>query len=147
MQYGLSIDAMMYKAKELGIITEQRHKGYCIKKNRSSNFRKQVEENRYPQEESRRFQVLVYKAISQEVISIGKASSLLNCSVMNPFFNKLHLKWIIIVVNDTNIFIDLMSVDLLDDFFRLPIEIHTTDFVLNELTDESQHNAIQKHIS
>lgn len=53
----------------------------------------------------------------------------------------------IIVVNDTNIFIDLMSVDLLDDFFRLPIEIHTTDFVLNELTDESQHNAIQKHIS
>lgn len=51
----------------------------------------------------------------------------------------------IIVVNDTNIFIDLMSVDLLDDFFRLPIEIHTTDFVLNELTDESQHNAIQKH--
>ena len=81
MQYGLSIDAMMYKAKELGIITEQRHKGYCIKKNRSSNFRKQVEENRYPQEESRRFQVLVYKAISQEVISISKASSLLNCSV------------------------------------------------------------------
>ncbi len=53
----------------------------------------------------------------------------------------------IIVVNDTNIFIDLMSVDLLDDFFRLPIEIHTTDFVLNELTDESQHNAIQKHKS
>lgn len=26
----------------------------------------------------------------------------------------------IIVVNDTNIFIDLISVGLLDDFFRLP---------------------------
>ena len=81
MQYGLSIDALMYKAKELSVITEQRYKGYCIKRNRSSDFRKQVVENRYPQENSRRFQVLVYKAISQEVISISKASSLLNCSV------------------------------------------------------------------
>lgn len=81
MQYGLSIDALMYKAKELGIITEQRYKGYCIKRNGSSDFRSQVVENRYPQEDSRRFQVLVYKAISQEVISISKASSLLNCSV------------------------------------------------------------------
>lgn len=81
MQYGLPIDALMYKAKELGIITEQRYKGYCIKRNGSSDFRSQVVENRYPQEDSRRFQVLVYKAISQEVISISKASSLLNCSV------------------------------------------------------------------
>lgn len=53
----------------------------------------------------------------------------------------------IIVVNDTNIFIDLISVDLLDDFFHLPIGIHTTDFVLNELTDESQSDAIQRHVS
>ena len=43
----------------------------------------------------------------------------------------------ILVVNDTNIFIDLISVDLLDDFFNLPIGVHTTDLVLNELTDES----------
>lgn len=51
-----------------------------------------------------------------------------------------------IVVNDTNIFIDLISVGLLDDFFRLPIGIHTTDFVLNELTDESQSAAVRKYI-
>lgn len=53
----------------------------------------------------------------------------------------------IIVVNDTNIFIDLISVDLLNDFFRLPIGIHTTDFVLNELTDKSQSDAVQRHVS
>ncbi len=53
----------------------------------------------------------------------------------------------IIVVNDTNIFIDLISVDLLDDFFHLPIGIHTTDFVLNELTDENQSDAVQRHVS
>lgn len=80
-QYGLSIDAMMYKAKELGVITEQRYKGYRIKRSASPDFHKQVVETRYPQEDSRRFQTLVYKAISQEVISISRASSLLNCSV------------------------------------------------------------------
>ena len=53
----------------------------------------------------------------------------------------------IIVVNDTNIFIDLISVDLLDEFFHLPIGIHTTDFVLNELTDENQSFAVRKHVS
>lgn len=52
----------------------------------------------------------------------------------------------ILVVNDTNIFIDLISVDLLDDFFNLPIGVHTTDLVLNELTDESQSAAVRKHI-
>lgn len=52
----------------------------------------------------------------------------------------------IFVVNDTNIFIDLISVDLLDDFFRLPIGVHTTDFVLNELTDKNQLRVVKKHI-
>ena len=81
MQFGISIDALMYKAKEAGIITEQRYKGYCIKKNSSSEFNDQIKETRYPQEQSHRFLGLVYKAISQEIISISKASSLLNCSV------------------------------------------------------------------
>ena len=68
-------------AKELGVISEQRYKGYCIKKSRSSEFQAETRMNRYPQENSHRFQGLVYKAISQEIISISKASSLLNRSV------------------------------------------------------------------
>lgn len=51
-----------------------------------------------------------------------------------------------IVVNDTNIFIDLISVGLLDDFFNLPVSIHTTDFVLNELIDHVQYEKVQIHI-
>ena len=39
-----------------------------------------------------------------------------------------------IVVSDTNIFIDLCSIGLLDSFFDLPLQIHTTDFVINELS-------------
>lgn len=47
-----------------------------------------------------------------------------------------------VVVNDTNIFIDLLSIDLLDDFFRLPIEIHTNDFIINELTESQQRQKV-----
>ena len=51
-----------------------------------------------------------------------------------------------IVVNDTNIFIDLHSIGLLYQFFELPITVHTVDFVINELTDEEQFKAINKYI-
>lgn len=51
-----------------------------------------------------------------------------------------------IVVNDTNIFIDLIAVDLLDKFFSLPIEIHTTDFVVHELTEPLQKKKVEFYI-
>lgn len=41
-----------------------------------------------------------------------------------------------IVVNDTNVFIDLLVVGLLEQFFLLPWEVHTTDFVMQELLKE-----------
>lgn len=47
-----------------------------------------------------------------------------------------------VVVSDTNIFIDLVKLNLLGDFFALPWEIHTTDFVINELTDVEQKAAV-----
>lgn len=51
-----------------------------------------------------------------------------------------------VVVNDTNIFIDLYSVGLLGKLFELPIIVHTVDFVINELTDNEQHSAISRYI-
>lgn len=50
-----------------------------------------------------------------------------------------------IIVNDTNIFIDLHSCGLLDSFFKLPYKVHTTDFVLSELTDGEQHETVMKY--
>ncbi len=47
-----------------------------------------------------------------------------------------------IVVNDTNVFIDLHAVGLLEEFFHLPWEVHTTDFVLLELKREDQRDAV-----
>ncbi len=52
----------------------------------------------------------------------------------------------IIVVSDTNIFIDLVKLNLLGDFFLLPWDIHTTDFVINELTDPDQNAAVTAFI-
>lgn len=51
-----------------------------------------------------------------------------------------------IVVNDTNIFIDLHSIGLLDKFFELPISVHTVDFVINEITEVEQLNAVTEFI-
>lgn len=48
-----------------------------------------------------------------------------------------------IVVSDTNIFFDLLSVDLLDTFFELPCTITTTDFVIEEIELPEQKKLIQ----
>ena len=48
-----------------------------------------------------------------------------------------------IIVNDTNIFIDLFTSGLLDECDCLPIEVHTVDFVINELTDDEQRKAVE----
>lgn len=51
-----------------------------------------------------------------------------------------------IVVSDTNIFLDLISINLLEDFFNLPCEIHTSDFVVGEILNPEQISAISDFI-
>ncbi len=50
-----------------------------------------------------------------------------------------------IVLTDANILIDLIKLDLLQYFFRLPFEFVTTELVLDELYDE-QRQSCQAHI-
>lgn len=52
-----------------------------------------------------------------------------------------------ILITDANIFFDLLSVDLLPEFFLLPHKIKTTEFVLNEIKDEQQRAIIDKYIA
>lgn len=49
-----------------------------------------------------------------------------------------------IIVNDTNIFIDMNRIGLLQSMCRLPYEIHTVDFVAAELIDEGQKKAFEE---
>ena len=81
MQYGISCDAMMYKAFSCGIISEARNRYYYMNKNKNPTFKKQVEKSLYPIETSTRLNRLVYKALSSELITISKASVLLNQNI------------------------------------------------------------------
>lgn len=51
-----------------------------------------------------------------------------------------------IVVNDTNILIDLCITGLIEYCHAMPIAMHTIDFVLHEITDTEQRDAIQESI-
>ena len=51
-----------------------------------------------------------------------------------------------LIISDTNIFIDLISINVLDKLFLLPCDICTTDFVLNEIKWPNQRAEIDKHI-
>lgn len=48
-----------------------------------------------------------------------------------------------LIVTDTNVFFDLMSIEVLSDFFELDYEICTTDFVVNEIIRIDQLEQIQ----
>lgn len=52
-----------------------------------------------------------------------------------------------ILVNDTNIFIDLHSVGLLEEMCRLPYEINTVDFVVAEIADADQRRIFDELVA
>ena len=45
----------------------------------------------------------------------------------------------IIVVNDANILIDLLKIDLCDQFFQLNFEFNTSDFIMAEVKEPNVH--------
>jgi rRNA-processing protein FCF1 len=51
-----------------------------------------------------------------------------------------------LIVADTNVFFDMMSIKVLPDFFGLDYEICTTDFVVNEIIRIDQAEQIQNFI-
>lgn len=51
-----------------------------------------------------------------------------------------------IVVSDTNILVDLYTIKLLREMCRLPIRVHTVDFVINELTEGEQREEVDRMV-
>lgn len=51
-----------------------------------------------------------------------------------------------IVISDTNILLDLLSQNMLDDFFSLPCDICTTDFVIDEIVQPAQQKIIDSFV-
>jgi len=48
-----------------------------------------------------------------------------------------------IIITDTNVFFDLIEINALPEFFSLPYEICTTDFVVNEVLHSHQKEQIE----
>lgn len=79
--FGISVDAIVYKLKDLGIIGDKRYRGFCIQKNKRPDFKKRIEESRYEEKSTTRFQAMVYSALAQDLISASKAATLLGVSI------------------------------------------------------------------
>jgi len=77
-QFGISIDALMYKANYLNIITDNRYKYFCISKNKNPDFKSAVNKSVANQEKSSRFERLVYRAMASDLLTASKAAVLLN---------------------------------------------------------------------
>lgn len=80
-EWGISTDAQMYKAKELGIISENRYIGYCVRLNRNTSLKEDMKKSRFKAETTDRFKSLVYRALEEYKISADKAACLLGIAV------------------------------------------------------------------
>jgi Zn-dependent peptidase ImmA (M78 family) len=76
-QFGASIQAIMIRARNLGIITESSYKSFITlfsmrgyKKNEPGEYK--------GQEKSNRFKQLIHRAVAEEIISTSKAAALDN---------------------------------------------------------------------
>lgn len=79
--FGVSIDAIVMKANQIGLLSDSRYRGYFIRKNQSSSFKNFAESTRYVEKPTQRFESMVYCAMARELISESKAASLLGIPV------------------------------------------------------------------
>lgn len=82
-EYGISVQALMRKAKELGVITDNRYKWFCITLGKKENekFRKYIDKCETPVQHTSRYDRIVYRALGSEIITTSKAAEMLNISV------------------------------------------------------------------
>ncbi|NBB79642.1 MAG: helix-turn-helix domain-containing protein [Verrucomicrobia bacterium] len=80
-EWGLSCAAIMARARDLGLITAGRYKTFCILKNKWGWYKTKKEPGSWMgNEKSSRFKQMVYRALSEEVITASKACGLLSIS-------------------------------------------------------------------
>ena len=80
-QYGISVEAMMVKARQAGIISQNRYVSFYKYKNASKEFKEETESSVFQDEHCQRYERLVFKLLANEIISESKCASLLGCSV------------------------------------------------------------------
>lgn len=77
--FGISIQAIMARAKHLGIISNDHYVKFRIWVNKHENHKKEIGFGEYKGvEHSSRFKQLLYRATAEEIITMSKAASLSN---------------------------------------------------------------------
>lgn len=81
-KYGISIRAIVYRLKDCNILSDNRVAEFYRKLNFDPRLKREVDAERFQTPEvSNRFEQLVYRAYSQELISTSKAASLLGVNI------------------------------------------------------------------
>lgn len=80
-EFGISPEAQMLKAHQLGIINDNRYKMFCIRKNQNKTLLSALRETSYPSEGTNRFKRLVFMSLAKEQISFSKAAAFLGKGV------------------------------------------------------------------
>ena len=77
--YGISIQAIMARAKDLGFINEDRYIEFRIWLNKNIDRKKEIGFGQFVgKENSGRFKQLIYRAAAEDIISMSKAANLAN---------------------------------------------------------------------
>lgn len=79
-EYGLSMGSILYRCRDLGILTPQKHKTLSIQFS-AKGWRKKEPGEAYPQEQTRLFEQLVHRGAGEGLISDSKAAELLKMPV------------------------------------------------------------------
>src|SRR5690554_3139657 len=91
-KYGISIQAIVFRLVDCGILSKHRQTLFYKKINFDRNLKEHINQERFETNEfSHRFEQLVYRAYSQELISASKVASLLGlkeCSLRNERMSK-----------------------------------------------------------
>ena len=75
-KYGISMQAWIYRAKDLGIISQDTFSG-LFRQFKSNNWHITEPGEKYPQEKPARMEQLVYRALAEDLLSRSKAQEIL----------------------------------------------------------------------
>lgn len=85
-EYGISVDALMAKAKYLGVISSNHYSDYC-KNLGSASFTKKSGLDSIAEEKVTKFESMVYRALASGIITQSKAAALLNKNTVDVVRN------------------------------------------------------------
>ncbi|MGY3054229.1 Zn-dependent peptidase ImmA (M78 family)/DNA-binding XRE family transcriptional regulator [Pedobacter sp. UYEF25] len=81
-KFGISISAIVFKLGNIKVMSQERVKSFYMRLNSDADLKALVEKSRFDGvEQCSRYENLVYRAVSEELISMSKASSLLHLSL------------------------------------------------------------------